>query len=52
MGLSKGHKVTANNLLGGTCETILWNLDDVLKWKLDYLIVLAGTNDLTNLKIK
>lgn len=52
MGLQKDNKVTVNNLQDSLSEIISENLDVVLKQKSDCLIVLAGTNDLTKLKIK
>ena len=52
MGLQKDNKVTVNNLQDSLSEIISDNLDVVLKQKSDCLIVRAGTNDLTKLKIK
>ena len=52
MGLQKDNKVTVNNLQDSLSEIISENLDVVLKQKSDCLIVHAGTNDLTKLKIK
>ena len=51
-GLQKDNKVTVNNLQDSLSEIISENLDVVLKQKSDCLIVHAGTNDLTKLKIK
>ena len=36
------------NFPGGTSEKILEKLDDIIKEKLDDLIVHVGTNDITN----
>ena len=47
-GLSMNHKVKVKNYPGGTSETILDNIDDIVKNKPDCLIIHAGTNDLTN----
>ena len=47
-GLSMNHNVKVKNYPGGTSETILDNIDDIVKNKPDYLIIHAGTNDLTN----
>ena len=47
-GLSRNHRVKVNNFPGGTSETILENIDEIIKNKLDCLIIHAGTNDLTN----
>ena len=49
-GFSKGHKVTTNNLLGGTSEMILKNFDDMLKKKPSHLTVydLANEKNLFN----
>ena len=47
-GLSMNHKVKVKNYPGGTSETILDNIDDIVKNKPDFLIIHAGTNDLTN----
>lgn len=52
MGLQKDNKFTVNNLQDSLSEIISDNLDVVLKQKSDCLIVRAGTNDLTKLKIK
>lgn len=52
MGLQKDNKVTVTNLQDSLSEIISENLDVVLKQKSDCLIVRAGTNDLTKLKIK
>ena len=47
-GLSRNHRVKVNNFPGGTSETILENIDEIIKNKPDCLIIHAGTNDLTN----
>ena len=47
-GLSRNHRVKVNNFPGGTSETILENIDEIIKIKPDCLIIHAGTNDLTN----
>ena len=51
-GLSRNHRVNnyfpINNFPGGTSETILENIDEIIKNKPDCLIIHAGTNDLTN----
>ena len=47
-GLSVNHKVKIVNFPGGTSEKILEKLDDIIKEKLDDLIVHVGTNDITN----
>ena len=47
-GLSKHQKVKVKNFSGGTGETIIENLDDLVADKPDCLIVHAGTNDITN----
>ena len=47
-GLSRNHRVKVNNFPGGTSETILENIDEIVKNKPDCLIIHAGTNDLTN----
>ena len=44
-GFSKGHKVTTNNLLGGTSEMILKNFDDMLKKKPSHLTVYDLANE-------
>ena len=47
-GLSKNHLVKVKNFSGGTSETILDNIDEIMKSKPDCLIIHTGTNDLTN----
>ena len=47
-GLSRNHRVKVNNFPGGTSETILENIDEIIKNKPDCFIIHAGTNDLTN----
>ena len=47
-GLSVNHNVKIMNFPGGTTERILEKLDDIIKEKLDDLIVHAGTNGITN----
>ena len=47
-GMSKNYKVKVNNFSGGTSSTILENIDQLLKSKLDCLIVHTGANDLAN----
>ena len=46
-GLSKDFNVKVNNILGGTSETVLDKIEDLVKCKPSSLIVHAGTNDLT-----
>ena len=46
-GLSKDFNVKANNILGGTSETVLDKIDELVKCKPSSLIVQASTNDLT-----
>ena len=43
-GVGVNHKVKVINFPGGTSETILEKLDDLIKEKPDDLIVHAGTN--------
>ena len=40
--LSRNHRVKVNNFPGGTSETILGNIDDIIKSKPDCLIVHVG----------
>ena len=47
-GLCRNHRVKVNNFPGGTSETILENIDEIIKNKPDCLSIHAGTNDLTN----
>ena len=47
-GLSMKHNVKVENYPGGTSETILDNIGDIVKNKPECLIIHAGTNDLTN----
>ena len=47
-GLSKEKHVEIKNFLGGTTETISGEVEELVKNKLDTLIVQAGTNDLMN----
>ena len=46
--LSKSHNVKVKNYPGSTSEDILDKIDDLLKVKLDCLLVHVRTNDLTN----
>ena len=46
-GLSKHQKVKVKNFSGGTGETIVENLDNLIDDKPDCLIIHAGTNDIT-----
>ena len=46
-GLSKVNRVRIKNFLGGTTETILEEVEELVKNKPDTFIVHAGTNDLT-----
>ena len=46
-GLSKDFNVKVNNIPGGTSETVLDKIDELVKCKPSSLIVHAGTNDLT-----
>ena len=43
-GLSRNHRVKVNNFPGGTSQTILENIDEIIKNKPDCLIIHAGTN--------
>ena len=45
-GLSKSHKVIVENFPGGTSNTTVENLDQLLKENPDDLIIHVGTNDL------
>ena len=47
-GLSKDKHAKIKNFLGGTTETISGEVEELVKNKLDTLIVQAGTNDLMN----
>ena len=47
-GLSRNHCVKVHSFPGGTSETILENIDEIIKNKPDCLIIYAGTSDLTN----
>ena len=47
-GLSVNHKVKIVNFPGGTNEKILEKLNDIIKEKLDDLIVHVRTNDINN----
>ena len=46
--MPKNHRIKVNNFLGGTSTAILENIDQLIKSKLDCLIVHAGTNNLAN----
>ena len=46
-GLSKDFNVKVNNIPGGTSETVLDKVEELVKCKPSSLIVHAGTNDLT-----
>ena len=46
-GLYKDFNVKVNNIPGGTNETVLEKIDELVKCKASSLIVHAGTNDLT-----
>ena len=46
-GLYKNFNVKVNNIRGGTNETVLEKIDELVKGKPSSLIVHAGTNDLT-----
>ena len=46
-GLSKDFNVKVNNIPGGTSETVLDKIEELVKCKPSSLIVHAGTNDLT-----
>ena len=46
--MPKNHRIKVNNFPGGTSTTILENIDQLIKSKLDCLIVHAGTNNLAN----
>ena len=48
-GLSKNNGVKINNFPGGTSETILEEVEELVKNKSETLIVLAGTTDLTKM---
>ena len=48
-GLSKNNRVKINNFPGGTSETILEEVEELVKNKSETLIVLAGTTDLTKM---
>ena len=47
-GMSKNHRIKINNVVGGAIATILENIDQLVKSKLDCLIVHTGINDLAN----
>ena len=46
--MSKHQKVKVKNFSGGTGEKIIEDLDALVADKPDYLMVHAGTNDITN----
>ena len=46
-GLLKDNHIKIKNFPGGTKETILEEVEELVKNKLDILIVHVGTNDLT-----
>ena len=46
-GFSKQQRVKTQNFTGGTCETILDEVDTLVAGQPDCIIVLAGTNDIT-----
>ena len=48
-GLSKNSRVKINNFPAGTSETVLEEVEELVKNKPDTLIVLAETNDLTKM---
>ena len=45
-GLPRNHGIKVNNIPGGTSDTTLDKLDDLLKNKPNGLVVHAGTNDI------
>ena len=49
-GLSKNHCVKMDSFPPASCETILENIDVIIKSKSVCLVFRAGTNDLTNEK--
>ena len=46
-GFSKQQRVKTQNFTGGTCETILDEVDTLVAGQPDCIIALAGTNDIT-----
>ena len=47
-GLYKNYHVKIKNFPGGTSETVLENIDEIMKCKPDCIVIHAGTNDLIN----
>ena len=46
-GLSRDHQVTVKNFPGGTTEKVLEEIENLVADKPDYIIIHAGTNDIT-----